>query len=70
MLVGIGLKNIVAVAMRDAVLVADITDGQRVKEAVALLEGAAARRQATDFPRVPPALGLVRDAVARAAASR
>jgi mannose-1-phosphate guanylyltransferase / mannose-6-phosphate isomerase len=34
LLVGIGLRNIVAVAMRDAVLVADMADGQRVKEAV------------------------------------
>jgi mannose-1-phosphate guanylyltransferase/mannose-6-phosphate isomerase len=49
-LVGIGLRNIVAVAMRDAVLVADITDGQRVKEAVTLLKEAGAG-QATDFPR-------------------
>ena len=63
-LVGIGLKNIVAIAMRDAVLVADITDGQRVKEAVALLKarGAAAGHR---VPALPPALGLVRDAVAR-----
>lgn len=49
-LVGIGLKNIVAVAMRDAVLVADITDGQRVKTAVAALKARGAA-QATDFPR-------------------
>ena len=49
-LVGIGLKNIVAVAMRDAVLVADMSDGQRVKEAVALLKTRGGR-QATDFPR-------------------
>ena len=49
-LVGIGLKNIVAVAMRDAVLVADLTDGQRVREAVELLKARAAP-QATDFPR-------------------
>jgi len=49
-LVGLGLSNIVAVAMRDAVLVADIRESQRVKEAVAALkaEGAA---QAEDFPR-------------------
>jgi mannose-1-phosphate guanylyltransferase / mannose-6-phosphate isomerase len=49
-LVGIGLKSIVAVAMRDAVLVADLRDGQRVKEAVALLKARGAS-QATDFPR-------------------
>ena len=49
-LVGIGLKNIVAVAMRDAVLVADLRDGQRVKEAVELLKARGAP-QATEFPR-------------------
>jgi len=49
-LVGIGLRNIVAVAMRDAVLVADMTDGQRVKEAVAVLR-ARGKDQATEFPR-------------------
>lgn len=49
-LVGIGLKNVVAVAMRDAVLVADMSDGQRVKEAVTLLRDKGAR-QASDFPR-------------------
>jgi mannose-1-phosphate guanylyltransferase / mannose-6-phosphate isomerase len=48
--VGIGLKNIAAIAMRDAVLVADLTDGQRVKEAVALLKTCRAP-QAVDFPR-------------------
>jgi mannose-1-phosphate guanylyltransferase / mannose-6-phosphate isomerase len=49
-LVGIGLKNVVAVAMRDAVLVADMGAGQRVRDAVALLraEGSA---QATELPR-------------------
>ncbi|MGM0583868.1 MAG: mannose-1-phosphate guanylyltransferase/mannose-6-phosphate isomerase [Pseudomonadota bacterium] len=48
--VGIGLENIVAVAMPDAVLVGDMRQSQRVKEAVAALkaEGAA---QAEDFPR-------------------
>jgi mannose-1-phosphate guanylyltransferase/mannose-6-phosphate isomerase len=49
-LVGIGLKNIVAVAMHDAVLVADMTGGQRVKEAVEALKARGAP-QATDFPR-------------------
>ncbi len=49
-LVGIGLRNVVAVAMRDAVLVADMTDGQRVKEAVEVLRARGAP-QATDFPR-------------------
>jgi mannose-1-phosphate guanylyltransferase / mannose-6-phosphate isomerase len=49
-IVGIGLKNIVAVAMHDAVLVADITEGQRVKEAVSLLSSKG-KKQATEFPR-------------------
>ncbi|MEM8569920.1 MAG: mannose-1-phosphate guanylyltransferase/mannose-6-phosphate isomerase [Pseudomonadota bacterium] len=48
--VGIGLKNIVAVAMHDAVLVADITEGQRVKEAVEVLKKKG-KKQATEFPR-------------------
>jgi mannose-1-phosphate guanylyltransferase/mannose-6-phosphate isomerase len=37
-LVGLGLDNIVAVAMRDAVLVADMKDAQRVKDVVAILK--------------------------------
>lgn len=49
-LVGLGLKNIVAVAMRDAVLVADMGEAQRVKEVVAALKARAAP-QATDYPR-------------------
>jgi mannose-1-phosphate guanylyltransferase/mannose-6-phosphate isomerase len=49
-LVGLGLKNIAAIAMRDAVLVADLSDSQRVKEVVGLLK-AARIRQAEDFPR-------------------
>jgi len=49
-LVGIGLKNVVAIAMRDAVLVADIADGQRVKTAVEILKARGAS-QATEFPR-------------------
>ncbi len=49
-LVGIGLKNVVAIAMRDAVLVADLSDGQRVKQAVELLKARGAP-QAVDFPR-------------------
>jgi mannose-1-phosphate guanylyltransferase/mannose-6-phosphate isomerase len=49
-LVGIGLKGVVAVAMRDAVLVADASDPQRVKAAVELLKAEGAP-QATDFPR-------------------
>ncbi len=49
-LVGVGLKDIVAVAMPDAVLVAHRGEAQRAREAVALLKGRAAR-QATEFPR-------------------
>ena len=49
-LVGIGLDDIVAVAMADAVLVARKSDSQRVKEAVALLKSEGAK-QATQFPR-------------------
>ena len=49
-LVGIGLKNIVAVAMRDAVIVADMSDSQNVKQAVTLLKARAAK-QAVQFPK-------------------
>ena len=49
-LVGIGLKGIVAIAMRDAVLVADRRDGEAVRAAVARLKARGAP-QATDFPR-------------------
>ncbi len=49
-LVGIGLKNIAAIAMRDAVLVADMEHAQDVKAAVAELKAAGAV-QAIDFPR-------------------
>ena len=49
-LVGIGLKNIVAVAMHDAVLVADISDAQNVKQAVATLKKQRAK-QAVQFPK-------------------
>lgn len=49
-LVGIGLKDIIAVAMPDAVLVADAKRGQDVKLAVSALKEKGAR-QATDFPR-------------------
>jgi len=48
-LVGIGLKNVVAVAMRDAVMVADISDSQNVKTAVATLKAQKAK-QAVQFP--------------------
>ena len=47
--VGLGLENIVAVAMNDAVLVADIGRSQDVKTAVAALKDKGVR-QATDFP--------------------
>jgi mannose-1-phosphate guanylyltransferase/mannose-1-phosphate guanylyltransferase/mannose-6-phosphate isomerase len=48
-LVGIGLKNVVAVAMRDAVMVADMSDSQNVKTAVATLKKRKAK-QAVQFP--------------------
>jgi len=48
--VGIGLKNIITVAMPDAVLVADATRAQDVKQAVAALKAKAAK-QATHFPK-------------------
>ena len=50
-LVGLGLERIVAVAMRDAVLVADMDAAQGVREVVDLLK-AQAVPQATDYPRV------------------
>jgi len=49
-LVGVGLKNIVAVAMADAVLVADRSDVQSVKQAVAVLKESGAS-QADAFTR-------------------
>jgi mannose-1-phosphate guanylyltransferase/mannose-6-phosphate isomerase len=49
-LVGIGLENIVAIAMNDAVLVADIGRDQDVKQAVVALTQKAAP-QATNFPK-------------------
>ncbi|MFN0113317.1 MAG: mannose-1-phosphate guanylyltransferase/mannose-6-phosphate isomerase [Paracoccaceae bacterium] len=49
-LVGLGLKNIVAVAMRDAVLVADMTQAQRVREVVDALT-AKKRKEADEYPR-------------------
>ena len=48
--VGIGLDDVVAVAMADAVLVARRSEGQRVKEAVAALRARGAG-QAVQFPR-------------------
>ncbi len=50
-IVGIGLEGIVAVAMPDAVLVAQKSRGQDVKTAVAALKAKGAP-QATEFPRV------------------
>jgi mannose-1-phosphate guanylyltransferase/mannose-6-phosphate isomerase len=47
-LVGIGLNDIIAIAMPDAVLVAKRSDSQRVKEAVTALEARQAK-QATAF---------------------
>ena len=48
--VGIGLKNIITVAMKDAVLVADMSKSQDVKKAVDILKEKQAR-QATQFPK-------------------
>ena len=48
--VGIGLKNIVAVVMPDAVLVADASRAQDVKKAVAALKAKKAK-QAESFPK-------------------
>ena len=49
-LIGIGLKNIVAVAMHDAVMVADMSDAQNVKQAVSVLKARGAK-QAVQFPK-------------------
>jgi len=49
-LVGLGLKNIVTVAMGDAVLVADMNESQRIKDVVTTLK-AAKVAQAVDYPR-------------------
>ncbi len=48
--VGIGLKNVMAIAMNDAVLVADMSRAQDVKKAVAALK-AKGSVQATHFPK-------------------
>lgn len=48
--VGIGLENIMAIAMNDAVLVADMSRAQDVKQAVTALKRKGAS-QATEFPR-------------------
>ncbi len=48
--VGIGLKNIITVAMPDAVLVADTSRAQDVKKAVAALKEKQSK-QATEFPK-------------------
>jgi mannose-1-phosphate guanylyltransferase/mannose-6-phosphate isomerase len=47
--VGIGLKDLAVVAMRDAVLVADMSQAQGVKEAVQVLRAKGAK-QAQQFP--------------------
>jgi mannose-1-phosphate guanylyltransferase/mannose-6-phosphate isomerase len=49
-IVGIGLRNIVAIAMSDAVLVADMSRAQDVKRAVDVLRAKGAA-QAETFPR-------------------
>jgi len=49
-IIGIGVENLIAVAMPDAVLVADMSRAQNVKEAVAVLK-AKNSMQATMFPK-------------------
>jgi len=49
-LVGIGLADMIAVAMRDAVLIAPMAEAQRVREALSRLRQQGAR-QAEEFPR-------------------
>ncbi|SFP07523.1 mannose-1-phosphate guanylyltransferase/mannose-6-phosphate isomerase [Tranquillimonas alkanivorans] len=49
-IVGLGLKNTIAVAMSDAVLVADASRAQDVKQAVEALKAKKAK-QATSFPK-------------------
>ena len=49
-MVGLGLKNVVAVAMRDAVLVADKSKAQDLKKVVTTLREAG-KAQADDYPR-------------------
>lgn len=49
-LVGIGLKDMIAIAMNDAVLVAHKSEAQRVKEAVSVLKARGAS-QAVQLPR-------------------
>jgi len=49
-IVGVGLNNIMAVAMNDAVLVADMSRAQDVKKAVSALK-AKGLAQATQFPK-------------------
>ena len=48
--VGIGLENIIAIAMNDAVLIADMSHAQEVKQAVSALKAKNAD-QATHFPK-------------------
>jgi len=48
--VGVGLNNIIAIAMNDAVLVADMNRAQDVKKAVSALKEKN-RAQATEFPK-------------------
>ena len=49
-IIGIGLENIIAIAMPDAVLIADMSRAQDVKQAVAILEEKGSA-QATTFPK-------------------
>ena len=56
--VGIGLNNIMAIAMPDAVLVASKDRAQDVKKAVGLLKGQR-HYPGRDLPKRTPPLGLV-----------
>ena len=49
-LIGVGLSNIIAITMQDAVLVADRSSVEQVKEVVSTLE-AQGKKQATIFPK-------------------
>jgi len=49
-IVGLGVQNLIAIAMPDAVLVADVSRAQDVKQAVTALKSKGAR-QATAFPK-------------------
>ena len=49
-LIGLGLSNVIAISMQDAVLVADKGSVEQVKEVVSMLESEG-KKQATIFPK-------------------